>query len=99
MQAASAPAYGTAAAGRSLPEASELIADAAAYIPGQVKVITELTQHSPFKPLLLRGLADEALQQLWLPPPRFAVMSTSGVLEVTRKRPLEILRVNPSALA
>lgn len=65
----------------------------AAYIPGQIKVIKELPQRSPFQPLLQRGLADEALQQLWLPPPRFAIMSTSGVLEITRNRPINILRV------
>ena len=48
---------------------------------------------SALQPLLGGGLADEALAQVWLPPPRFAVMSTAGVLEVTRRRPLEVLKV------
>ena len=50
-------------------------------------------QVSALQPLLVGGLADEALAQVWLPPPRFAVMSTAGVLEVTRRRPLEVLKV------
>jgi hypothetical protein len=86
-------------AARSAPPATELVADAHAYIPGQIKVIAELPQWSPFQPLLGRGLADEATLQLWLPPPRFAVMSTSGVLEVIRKRPLEVLKVPPKLTA
>ena len=91
-QSATPPLYGAAAGARVAPEATELVADAAAYIPGEIKVIEELPQASPFSPLLAKGLADEALRQLWLPPPRFAVMSTSGVLTVARRRPLEVLK-------
>ena len=80
------------------PRATELVYDAHAYVPGEVKVIEQLPQRSAFSPFLAKGLADEAMQQLWLPPPRFAVMSTSGVLEVTRRRPLEVLKVSRHAL-
>jgi hypothetical protein len=92
--AAAAAAPGSLAASvRAPPRVTELVYDAHAYIPGEVKIIEELPQRSAFSPFLRSGLADEALQQLWLPPPRFAVMSTSGVLEVTRRRPLEVLKV------
>lgn len=62
-------------------------------IPGDIRVLRELPSPSPLRPLLRKGLADEQLLQLWLPAPRFAVMSSAGVLEVIRRRPIDLLQV------
>lgn len=74
---------------------SEVVAELPTALPGEVNVIAEVPQSSVYAPLLALGLCDEAQVQVLLPPPRFVVMSTAGVLEVTQRRPLEILQVPP----
>jgi hypothetical protein len=73
--------------------AVEMVASNPELLPGEVRHLALLPQPSPFSPLLHKGLADESLLQLWLPAPRFAVMSAGGVLELTRRRPIDVLRV------
>ena len=75
--------------------AIEVVAPSGELIPGDIKVLRELPAASPLKPLLRKGLADEPMLQLLLPAPRFAVMSTAGVLEVIRRRPIDLLQARP----
>lgn len=71
----------------------EVVAPGAELLPGDVRALREIPAHSPLKPLLRRGLADEATLQLLTPAPQFVAMSNVGIVTFTRRRPLDVLKV------
>lgn len=71
----------------------EVLSDLDVAIPGDACALVPVPLTTPFDTLGTLALHDELHTQVVLPAPRFVLVSTAGVLEVDKLRPVDVLQV------
>lgn len=70
----------------------EVLSELDVAIPGDACAVAPVVQTTPFDSLGTLALHDELHTQVVLPAPRFVLVSTAGVLELDKLRPVDVLQ-------
>jgi len=86
------PSVNVAATSATQPGLREVITELDNFIPGETCAIEAAPLRSALGPESNRGMQDELFTQVFNPPPRFVLISTAGVIELEKRRPIDILQ-------